>query len=66
MINKKKETLDLEFPEVQEAPKPYLPDLTLDEAACWIKKTTSWFPDSIPTPEERLRTKIDVPFELLD
>ena len=64
MNNKTKATPDLKFPEVKDAPKPYLPDLSLDEAASWIKNVTSWLPNSIPTPQERLRTKIDVPFEL--
>jgi hypothetical protein len=66
MINEQNVTFDLELPEVKDSPKPYLPDLSLNEAASWVEKIITMFPQNIPTPEERLRTKIDVPFEIKD
>lgn len=57
---------DIEFPIFHESPKPYLPDLSLDQVELKIEELKTWFPDSMPTPEERLKQKVDVPFVLKD
>jgi len=38
--------------------------MPFDEYLRRIEEVRSWFPQFIPTPEERLRSKVDVPFEL--
>lgn len=38
--------------------------MPFDEYLRRIEEVRSWFPQFIPTPEERLRSRVDVPFEL--
>ena len=38
--------------------------MPLDEYLRRIEEVRSWFPRFIPTPEERLRSRVDVTFEL--
>ena len=56
---------DLELP-IDSPPVTMPPTISLEAMQGRIQELIQMFPMNIPTPEERLRTKIDVPFELLD
>lgn len=53
----------LEFPD--DAPPVRMPPrMPLDRWLERVAEVRAWFPGSIPTPEERLRSRVDVPFRL--
>jgi hypothetical protein len=54
---------DLKLP-TDSPPVQVPPQISLDTMQRKIEEIAKIFPNSIPTPQERLRTKIDVPFEL--
>ena len=56
---------DLELP--KDSPQIQAPpQISIDAMQDRIQEMIQMFPRNVPTPEERLRTKIDVPFELKD
>ena len=63
MIKPVQEHADLELP-TDSPPIQVPPQISFDTMRQRIEEIVKMFPNSIPTPEERLRTKIDVPFEL--
>ena len=63
MIKPVEEHADLELP-TDSPPVQVPPQISLDTMQRRIEEIAKMFPDSVPTPEERLRTKIDVAFEL--
>jgi hypothetical protein len=63
MIKPFQEHADLELP-TDSPPVQVPPQISLDTMQRRIEEIAKMFPDSVPTPEERFRTKIDVPFEL--
>jgi hypothetical protein len=63
MIKPVQEHAGLELP-TDSPPIQVPPQISLDTMQRRIKEIAKMFPDSVPTPEERFRTKIDVPFEL--
>jgi hypothetical protein len=63
MIKPLQEHADLELP-TDSPPVQVPPQISLDTMQRRIEEIAKIFPNSIPTPQERLSTKIDVPFEL--
>ena len=63
MIKPFQEHADLELP-TDSPPVQVPPQISLDTMQRRIEEIAKMFPDNVPTPEERFRTKIDVPFEL--
>jgi len=54
---------DLELP-TDSPPVQVPPQISMDTMQRRIEEIAKIFPDSIPTPEERFKTKVDAPFEL--
>ena len=54
---------DLELP-TDSPPIQAPPQISIDAMQGRIQELTQMFPQNAPTPEERFRTKVDVPFEL--
>ena len=65
MIKSVQEHPDLELPK-DLPPIQAPPQISIDAMQGRIQELIQMFPQNVPTPEERLRTKIDVPFELKD
>ena len=65
MIKPVQEHPDLELPK-DSPPIQAPPQISIDGMQGRIQQLIQLFPQNVPTPEERLRTKIDVPFELKD
>lgn len=63
MIKPNQEDADLELP-TDSPPIQAPPQISIDAMQGRIQELIQMFPQNVPTPEERLRTKIDVPFEL--
>lgn len=56
---------DLTLP-IGEPPNRLPPCLSIEQMMERIEELRRWFPNALPTQEERLRSKVDVPFRLLD
>jgi len=65
MIKPVQEQPDLKLPK-DSPPIQAPPQISIDAMQGRIQEFIQMFPQNVPTPEERLRTKIDVPFELKD
>jgi hypothetical protein len=63
MIKPFQEHADLELP-TDSPPVQVPPQISQETMQRRIEEIAKMVPNSIPTPEERFRTKIDVPFEL--
>ena len=63
MIKPVQEHADLELP-TDSPPVQAPPQISIDAMQGRIQELIQMFPQNVPTPEERLSTKIDVPFEL--